>query len=133
MALIVKRSTLPGAGKGLFTNKPIPKGKRIIQYRGEAITRSEYVKRYRENKFHYTFLISRNKYIDAFPTPRYKARYANDANGPGRSKRLRNNCIYELDENDRIFILAMKNIKKGEEILVDYTRSYWNAVMKKRP
>src|ERR1043166_9023299 len=102
MALIVKRSTLPGTGKGLFTNKPIKKGKRIIEYRGEAINGSEFRRRLKANVFHYTFLINRNKYIDAFPTPRYKARYANDALGPGRLKGVKNNCIYELDENDKI-------------------------------
>ena len=33
--LIVKRSTLKGAGKGLFTLKDIPKGKKIVEYKGK--------------------------------------------------------------------------------------------------
>jgi SET domain-containing protein len=133
MALIIKRSTLPGAGKGLFTNKPIKKGKRIVEYRGEMIDGSEYKKRFRENKFHYTFLINRNKYVDAFTTPQYKARYANDAKGFARLRGVKNNCIYELDENERIFILAVRDIKKGGEIFVDYSQTYWNIVRRKGP
>jgi SET domain-containing protein len=132
MALIVKRSRLPGAGKGLFTDKPIKKGKRIIQYRGETINRAEFAKRLKANKFHYAFLISRNKYIDAYNTLQYKARYANDANGTGMLKGVKNNCIYELDEHDRIFILATSDIKKGEEILVDYCKPYWTLVRKRQ-
>jgi hypothetical protein len=32
--LIVKKSSLPGSGKGLFTKKLIPKGTRIVEYKG---------------------------------------------------------------------------------------------------
>src|SRR5579859_5307749 len=35
--LIVKRSTLKGAGKGLFTTKDIPKGKKIVEYKGRIV------------------------------------------------------------------------------------------------
>jgi hypothetical protein len=31
--LRIKRSLLPGAGKGLFTTKFIPKGTRIVEYK----------------------------------------------------------------------------------------------------
>ncbi|PZR24775.1 MAG: SET domain-containing protein-lysine N-methyltransferase, partial [Azospira oryzae] len=39
--LYVKKSTLPGAGKGLFTKVFIPKGTRIIEYKGEVLTWKE--------------------------------------------------------------------------------------------
>ncbi|MBK8291257.1 MAG: SET domain-containing protein [Flammeovirgaceae bacterium] len=39
--LIVKKSTLPGAGKGLFTKVSIPKGTRIVEYKGKIVTWKE--------------------------------------------------------------------------------------------
>ena len=39
--LYVKKSTLPNAGKGLFTKKLIPKGTRIVEYKGKTRTWKE--------------------------------------------------------------------------------------------
>ena len=36
--LLVKKSTISGAGKGLFTKKFIPKGSRITEYKGKIST-----------------------------------------------------------------------------------------------
>ena len=36
--LITKKSTIPGAGKGLFTRDAISKGDFIIEYKGEITT-----------------------------------------------------------------------------------------------
>ena len=40
---------------------------------------------------------------------------------------LRNNSSYEVVDN-KCFIVAEKNIAKGEEILVTYTKEYWDCV-----
>ena len=127
MALIVKKSKIPGAGKGLFTTKPIAKGSRVIEYRGEIIAWKEYSQRVKENKDGYLFFVSRKVCIDAFSTPQYKARYANDAMGYVRVKGVRNNSQYET-EGDRCFIVSTRNINAGEEIYVDYTRDYWKVM-----
>lgn len=127
MALIVKKSQLPGAGKGLYTTKPIKKGTKIIEYRGEIINWKEYLKRVKEEKDGYLFYIRKDKCIDAYNTPQYKARYANDANGLVRVKGLKNNAQYEI-HNDRCYIVATRDIKAGEEIFVDYTKEYWDAI-----
>lgn len=127
MALIVKKSKIPGAGKGLFTTKPIEKGAKVIEYRGEIIAWKEYGERVKANKDGYLFFVSRKKCIDAFSTPQYKARYANDALGYVRVKGIKNNSQYET-EGDRCFIVTTKNIKAGEEIYVDYTRDYWKVM-----
>ena len=37
----VKKSILPGAGKGLFAKEMIPKGTRIVEYKGEITTWKE--------------------------------------------------------------------------------------------
>jgi hypothetical protein len=57
----------------------------------------------------------------------HKARFANDAAGLGRVKGLKNNCVYETEEN-RCYILSTRDILAGEEIFVSYTKEYWDCV-----
>ena len=111
----------------MFTTKPIARGSRVIEYRGEIIAWKEYSQRVKENKDGYLFFVSRKVCIDAFSTPQYKARYANDALGYVRVKGIRNNSHYET-EGDRCFIVSIRDIKAGEEIYVDYTRDYWKVM-----
>jgi uncharacterized protein len=127
MTLIVKKSQLPGAGKGLYTTKPIKKGSKVIEYKGEIISWKEYEERVKANKDGYLFYVNRNLCIDAYPTPQHKARYANDAAGLSRVKGLRNNSNYQIF-GDKCFIVATKDIEAGEEIFVNYTKEYWDCV-----
>jgi len=127
MALIVKKSKIEGSGKGLFTTKAIKKGAKVIQYRGEEIGWSEYNKRVKRDEDGYLFYFSRKRCIDAFHTPQYKARYANDANGFTRVKGLKNNSEYEIFGED-CFIVSTRDIKAGEEIYTDYTKDYWDSM-----
>lgn len=127
MTLIVKKSQLPNAGKGLYTTTPIKKGAHVIEYKGEIINWKEYEKRVAENKDGYLFFINNRRCIDAYPTPQYKARYANDAAGLSRVPGLKNNCDYEI-VGDKCFIVARRDIKAGEEIFVNYTKEYWDCV-----
>lgn len=130
MALTIKKSKLPGAGKGLFTTKAIRKESKIIQYRGEIIGYKEYRKRAKKQQDHYLFYLKKNLCIDAMYTPQYKARYANDAEGFSRLKKIRNNSDYIIFGN-KCFIVASRDIKAGEEIYVNYTKSYWNTMRKR--
>jgi len=130
MALIIKKSRLPGAGMGLFTNKPISCESKIIEYRGEIIGYNEYRRRARNEVDQYLFYLRRDLCIDAMHTPQYKARYANDAAGITRLNGVRNNSDYIIF-GDKCFIVASKDIKAGEEIFVDYTKPYW-VYMRKR-
>lgn len=127
MALVVKKSQLPSAGKGLFTTKDIKKGSKIIEYRGEVIDWKEYCKRVKEDKDGYLAFISRKKCIDAYNTPQYKARYANDAEGLIKIKGIKNNAEYQIID-DKVYIVATRDIKAGEEIFVSYSKDYWNAL-----
>ncbi len=127
MALLVKRSRLPKAGKGLFTTTAIKKGTKVIEYKGEIIKWNEYKERVARNQDGYLFYISKQLCIDAFQTPQYKARYANDAEGLSKIKGVRNNCEYKI-EGSKCYIFTRRDIKAGEEIYVDYTKDYWNSV-----
>ena len=123
--LLVKRSMLPGAGKGLFTKKFIPKGTRIVEYKGRIsswrdMSGSGHTSRY-------IFYVKRDHVIDAGPYKKAIGRFANDAGGLIRRKGLNNNSYYEQD-GLRIFITAQKDIEAGSEILVGYGKEYWDAM-----
>lgn len=130
MALLVKKSKLPGAGKGLFTTKAIRKDSKIIEYRGEIIGYNEYRRRARREEDHYIFFLRMNLCIDSLYTPKFKARYANDAAGITRVTGLRNNSDYII-YGDKCFMVASRDIKAGEEIFVNYTSSYWTYMRKR--
>jgi SET domain-containing protein len=123
--LIIKRSTLKGAGKGLFTTRDIPKGKKIVEYKGNIVTWKEVDSRDGLNG--YIYYVNRNHVIDAYPTKEHLARYANDAKGIVRTEGLNNNCTYQI-EGVRVFIYAMKNIPAGSELFVGYGKEYWDII-----
>jgi SET domain-containing protein len=125
--LIVKKSTLPKAGKGLFTKKDIKKGERIVEYIGEIITEAELDRRAENDIYGYAFYISKRKCIDAYYRPDELARFANDAKGLVRVEGIKNNCCYEIWKN-RGWIKAERNIKAGEEIFVSYGAEYWKDI-----
>lgn len=122
--LVVKESTIPGAGKGLFTKIDIPKDTRIVEYKGRRTTWKE-VKHDSTNYYIYT--INRNNVIDAQKTLSAMARYANDAKGFTRVKGITNNSVY-VNEGTRAFLESVKDIPAGAEIFVDYTQDYWKVM-----
>ncbi len=99
-------------GFGLFATEPIKKGERIVEYVGMILTDAEAEKK-KHNK--YLFDVRKNKTIDG--TPRWNvARYANHSCDP--------NAESEEDRRARIYITAIREIAKGEEITFDYGEEY---------
>lgn len=125
--LLVKKSTIPGSGKGLFTKRDIKKGERIIEYLGEIVTEAELDRRAENDIYGYAFYISKRKCIDAYYTPDELARYANDAKGLTKIKGITNNCCYVVYKNSG-WIKAEKNIKAGAELFVSYGAEYWRDI-----
>jgi SET domain-containing protein len=123
--LVVKKSTLPNAGKGLFTKVFIPKRERIVEYKGRITTWKEVKEDDGENG--YIFYIKRYHVIDALPTKKPLARYANDAKGFARVKGLTNNAEYVVD-GLKAYIESTKPIQPGSEIFVDYGPDYWKTM-----
>lgn len=123
--LYVKRSTIPGAGKGLFTKKIIPKGKRIVEYTGK-VTAWKYTE-HKNGLNAYIYYINRYNVIDASNNKNSLARYANDAKGSKKIDTLTNNCKYEED-NTRVYIVSKKEIPANAEILVGYGKQYWDVL-----
>lgn len=125
--LIVKKSSIPNSGKGLFTKKFIPKGTRIVEYKGKVSTWKDVD--IDEGRNGYIYYINRKHVIDARSFPQHLARYANDAQGMSKVKGLTNNCRYIADmDTMRVYIEAVKDISAGEEILVQYGKEYWDVI-----
>ena len=126
--LYVKKSLLPQAGKGLFTDEDIKKDTEIIEYLGEIVPWAVCEARADKGEDGYAFWISKNHAIDAYKTLQHMARYANDAKGFGRVEGLRNNSLYVVKRKKgerRVFIVATRTIKAGSEIFVNYGTDYW--------
>jgi uncharacterized protein len=123
--LIVKKSTIPNSGKGLFTKKFIPKGTRIVEYKGRISSWKDV--KDEDGKNGYIFYVNRNHVINALPVKSALARYANDARGLVRIKGLKNNCDY-ITDGKKAFIESKRDIPAGAEILVDYGGDYWKVI-----
>lgn len=114
--LRVKRSH-KGQGLGLVTFDSIKKGECVIEYVGRVITEKE---EYTSNS-KYLFEINKKKTIDG--RPRFnKAGYINHSCQP--------NCEVEI-RKERIYIMAKRNIKEGEELLYDYGEEYFDEHIRK--
>jgi SET domain-containing protein len=124
--LVVKKSTLPGTGRGLFTKVFIPKGTRITEYKGRVMTWKE-AENLTADHNGYVFWFSNQHVIDAWQTKKGVAHFANDAKGIVRIKGIVNNSEYEI-EAGRCYIVATKDIPAGAEILVGYGAEYWQAI-----
>lgn len=124
--LIVKKSSIPQAGKGLFAKVLIPKGTRIVEYKGKIVTWKE-VEKMAEERNGYVFFFNNKHCIDAWKTTKGVAHYANDARGIARVEGVKNNSEY-VTEKKRCYIEASKDIPAGSEVLVGYGAEYWQVI-----
>ena len=101
-------------GKGVFARVDIPAGETIIEYVGEIISWKEALRRHPHDpsdpNHTFYFHIDETRVIDALYGGN-SSRWINHSCAP--------NC--EADEQDgRVFIKALRNIKAGEELNYDY-------------
>ena len=99
-------------GKGVFAGRAIAKGERIIEYKGRLITEEEADKRYGDDESNHTFLflLDNDMVIDAYRDGN-SARWINHSCDP--------NCE-PVEEKNRLYIHAVRNIKAGEELAYEY-------------
>jgi hypothetical protein len=102
----------PIHGRGIFALRKIGKGERIIEYTGERISHDECDRRYPADDSSHTmlFTVDKNAVIDA-------TRIGNSARWINHS--CRPNCE-SVDEDGRIYIEAIRDIRAGEELTYDY-------------
>jgi uncharacterized protein len=124
--LYVKKSLIPGSGKGLFTKKFIPKGTRIVEYKGEILTWKE-VEKMADERNGYVFFVNSRHVIDAWDYKDTFGRYANDAKGIGRAENAKTNSEY-ITYKKRCYIKSLKDIPAKSEIFVEYGAEYWQVI-----
>lgn len=105
--LIFKPSAIHGMGG--FTKREIDPGTRIIEYVGRRISKAESLKLCEQNN-EYIFTLNELEDIDG-NVPWNPARLLNHSCDP--------NCEAEL-QDDKIWIIARRLIKAGEEITFNY-------------
>lgn len=103
-------------GLGLFATKPIPKGKRIIEYVGPLVPNDEVEK----SNGKYFFGVNTKWSIDGSDRAN-TARYINHSCKP--------NAETTVSNRRRIWVWARRNIKAGEEITYDYGEEYFEGII----
>ena len=120
----IKKSNIPGAGKGVFATKLIPKGSVMGYYKGKLYTQEQYEKlNNKDYIFELKFRNQPNFYIDA-SNSKYSnwTRYVNGARKKSQ-KDMINTDTYQQCFN--IYFEAIKDIHPGEELIISYGRHYW--------
>jgi hypothetical protein len=102
-------------GRGVFALKKIRKGERIIEYTGERISHAEADRRYdaeheADDPHTFLFTVDDEVVIDAARGGN-SSRWINHSCSP--------NCETE-DDDGRIYIEALRDIRPGEELTYDY-------------
>ena len=112
----IKKSNIDKNGQGLYAIKDIKEGTRIIDYVGKIITKkkTEESEKYDNSKPIYLFNLN--------------TRYDLDGDVSWNTARLinhscLNNCDYE-GKGLKLWVTAIRDIKKGEELTCDYGFSY---------
>ena len=123
--LVIKESSLQGAGMGLFTTEFIAKDTCIVEYKGTVSSWKNV--NHDDGNNAYVFYVNNSHVVDACNHPHEPGRYVNDARGLQKTKGLTNNARYVVDKK-RVFIYAIKNIPAGAEIFVGYGKEYWDTI-----
>ena len=114
MPVLFELRSSPIHGRGAFALRRIRKGTRLIEYIGERISPEEADRRYDDDTMDrphtFLFTVDAHTVIDA-AVGGNEARYINHSCDP--------NCE-AVDDDGRIFIEAVRNIRPGQELAYDY-------------
>jgi SET domain-containing protein len=95
---------------GLYANEAIPKNRKVIEYTGEKINRKETKRRADTAEFNYLFTLDSYWTIDG-SVGGSGAEFINHCCEPNLEARIISN---------HILYFTLREIKKGEELLIDY-------------
>ena len=101
---------------GLFAQGDIKKGEKVIEYKGRKFTHKQVEEddRFDNSKAIYLFTLNERYVLDG-DTKTNTAKYINHSCDP--------NCEVDII-NGKIWIIAIKDIKKGDELSYDYGFGY---------
>jgi SET domain-containing protein len=104
--LIIRSSSIHAAG--CYTTRAIRKGARVCEYDGPRMTKEVADERYADRFVTYLFGYGEgDMVIDGFGTPMFMNHCCNP------------NCETE-DDNDHIYVIALRDIAAGEELTYEY-------------
>jgi hypothetical protein len=106
--VVFRHSTIHGMGG--YARQPITAGTQVIEYVGEKITKAESVKRCAASNA-YIFTLDHEFDLDG-DVARNPARFINHGCAP--------NCEAEIDHDQRIWIVALRDIQPDEELTFNY-------------
>ena len=117
----VRPSKIAGAGLGLFATKHIKAGQRATKYSGTKIGRKAAL----SSKSSYIVEVHTQLYLDADGPGHMAGRYLNDgplAGIPANARLGSSRRVYKCKKTGRFWIpvIAIKNIKPGDEIVIYY-------------
>lgn len=133
--LVVKTSTIPNAGLGLFFVgyqdedgdfvDTIKTNQIVTHYSGkEKLTKAQYDARYPGETSY--GLCTRGKCLDSGPTDNFPGRLINHKSFERANVRW-GQTITEIGDRFLVPLYAKKNIKAGKELFIDYGRDYWRG------
>jgi SET domain-containing protein len=112
----IKKSNIDRKGRGLYATKDIKEGARIIDYIGKIITKKQTEESVKFNNAKPIYLFNLNN------------RYDLDGDYSFNTARLINHsCSNNCDYNGtglKLWVVAIKDVKKGEELTCDYGFGY---------
>jgi SET domain-containing protein len=139
--VVVGESKLPGAGCGLFADRDFCKNERITEFCGEVIDADEAKhRRAKGEDTHIRSLVPMYVCVDGrLVSPSDKEQgggsFVNDSRGkrPYNCKLVVKQVTKGVKRKglaalERCFVVAITNIKKGEELYASYQRDYWHFV-----
>jgi SET domain-containing protein len=114
-------------GKGVYSARRIRKGEKIIEYKGERIGWKEADRRPPSDpgdpNHTFFFSLSDGKHVIDASVGGNSARWINHSCDP--------NCETEETDDGRVFIEAMRDIRRGEELNYDYLLTVDGKITKK--
>jgi len=100
----------PIDGKGCFATRFFPKGKKIAEYTGELIGEREVARRVRTRRKHRICALDEDRHLDG-------------ARGGNGTHYINHSCrpnSYMRITRGHILFMALRDIRPGEEITIDY-------------
>ena len=121
--LYVNESQIPGAGKGLFTSIPIYKDEIISIFKGKILTDDEARNSAENGEDLYFINMLDGTIMDSMHVKCF-AKYSNDAEGSVKTHFKKNSTI-TLNDQDQVCLIAIRDLKSGEEVFCSYGKKYW--------
>lgn len=123
----VRQSSIRGGGRGVWAERAFARGELITEYAGEVLCAEEARKRTERGQFQFLATLAPGyKVIEGIREPREDCGCASFINHSATAK----NAVLEAKDDKklthkRLFAKALRPIQAGEEVFIDYGRTYW--------